>query len=81
MLLLIHRLGKDYRVWDRSASIDCLAPGRGTVSAEFRLDDETVDTIRRKASSAEAVFPEFEVDVRDAAGLSLRVFASKSMSD
>jgi acyl-coenzyme A thioesterase PaaI-like protein len=68
MLMLMHRLGKGYRVWDRAASIDYLSPGRGTVSAEFRLDDQTVEDIRRTAASGEAVFPEFDVEVRDVAG-------------
>jgi acyl-coenzyme A thioesterase PaaI-like protein len=68
MLMLMHRLGKGYRVWDRAASIDFLSPGRGTLNAEFRLDDRTVESIRRNAASGEAVFPEFEVEVRDTGG-------------
>jgi hypothetical protein len=55
-------------VWDRATSIDYLSPGRGTVSAEFRLDDQTVEDIRQSAAGGEAVFPEFDVEVRDVAG-------------
>jgi hypothetical protein len=36
MLMLIENLGRDYIVWDKSASIRFLKPGRGRVSAEFR---------------------------------------------
>ena len=68
MLMLMHRLGAGYRVWDRAASIDFLAPGRGTVGAEFRLDNPTIEGIRGAAAAGEAVFPEFDVEVRDAAG-------------
>jgi acyl-coenzyme A thioesterase PaaI-like protein len=68
MLMLMHRLGKGYRVWDRAASIEYLSPGRGTVSAEFLLDDQTVENIRQGATSGEALFPEFDVEVRDAGG-------------
>jgi acyl-coenzyme A thioesterase PaaI-like protein len=68
MLMLLHRLGKGYRVWDSAASIEYLTPGRGTVSADFLLDDPTVDRIHRSAASGEAVFPEFDVDIRDAGG-------------
>lgn len=68
MLLLLRSLGKDYFVWDKSAAIDYLAPGRGTVHAEFRLDEATLDRIRREAASGEAVFPEFEIPIFDAAG-------------
>lgn len=71
MLLLLHGLGKDYFVWDKSASIDYVAPGRGTVSAEFRIDDATLDRIRREAASGEAVFPEFDVEIRDIAGVTI----------
>jgi acyl-coenzyme A thioesterase PaaI-like protein len=68
MLMLMHRLGAGYRVWDRAASIDFLAPGRGTVGAEFRLDNPTIEGIRGAAAAGEPVFPEFDVEVRDAAG-------------
>ena len=68
MLMLMHRLGAGYRVWDRAASIDFLAPGRGTVGAEFRLDNPTIEGIRSAAAAGEPVFPEFDVEVRDAAG-------------
>jgi acyl-coenzyme A thioesterase PaaI-like protein len=68
MLMLMHRLGKTYRVWDRAASIDYLSPARGTVCAEFRLEDQTVEDIRRGAAEGKAIFPEFDVEVRDSAG-------------
>src|SRR5262249_37782788 len=51
MLMLLHRLGKGYLVWDRAASIDYLSPGRGTVSADFLLEDRVVEDIRRGAAS------------------------------
>lgn len=35
MLMLIENLGKDYVVWDKSASIRFKKPGRGTVSARL----------------------------------------------
>ena len=33
-LMLMHRLGGQYLVWDQAASIDFIAPGRGRVVTE-----------------------------------------------
>lgn len=68
MLLAMRRLGPDYFVWDRSASIDFLAPGRGVVSASFDLDDATVDALRQAAADGGKVLHWFQTDVRDASG-------------
>ncbi len=35
MLMLMENLGRDYIVWDKAASIDFIAPGKGPVFAEF----------------------------------------------
>ncbi len=39
MLLALHALGSDYIVWDQAGEIAFARPGRGTVAAEFHLDD------------------------------------------
>ena len=67
-LLLMHRLGERYLVWDRAARIDFVAPGRGTVNAVFRISQETVEAIRKSAEGGEKVLPEFECEIRDRAG-------------
>jgi acyl-coenzyme A thioesterase PaaI-like protein len=67
-LMLMHLLGSRYLVWDQAASIEFLAPGRGTVSAVFRLTSEEVDALRAQAASGEKVLPAFDVEVRDAQG-------------
>ncbi len=36
MLILMHHLGSKYIVWDKSATIHFLAPGRSTVYADIR---------------------------------------------
>lgn len=66
MLMLMHRLGRDYYVWDREASIEFLAPGRGLVKAIFRLDDAMLDDIRAKTASGEKYQPRFVIDILDA---------------
>jgi len=66
MIMLLHNLGGDYLVWDKSGSIEYVAPGRGTVSAHFQLSEERIAEIRAQAASGEKVLPEFQVEVRHA---------------
>ena len=68
MLMTMHRLGPGYIVWDKAGSVEYVAPGRGTVRAEFRIGDEQIAAIRQQASGGGKVLPEFEVDVVDAEG-------------
>ncbi len=68
MLMLIHNLGRDYIVWDKSANIRFRRPGRGTVRAEFRLADSLLDEIRGKLQTQEKIEPVFLVEVRDQSG-------------
>lgn len=68
MILMLQRLGPDYLVWDQAGEIQFLKPGKGTVVAEFRLDDAVVDEIRGAAAGGEKVLRWFEVDVRNAEG-------------
>jgi hypothetical protein len=66
--MTLHRLGPGYIVWDKAGSVEYVAPGRGTVRAEFRISDEQIDGIRRQAAKGDKVLPEFAVDVTDADG-------------
>lgn len=68
MLMLLHKLGGDYLVWDKEGRIEYLAPGRGTVSAHFTLGEARIAEIRAQASGGDRLLPEFEVDVTDQAG-------------
>jgi acyl-coenzyme A thioesterase PaaI-like protein len=68
MLMLVHVLGRDYTVWDKAATIDYVKPGRGTVTARFRLEDERIDEIRAAAADGSKVLPVFRCDVHDTAG-------------
>lgn len=65
MLMLLRNLGSDYLVWDKDSSIEYLAPGRGTVAAEFALDEATLARIRDDAAGGAPVYPEFVVEIRD----------------
>ena len=68
VLMLLHRLGSDYVVWDKAANIEFIAPGRGDVYATFNIDDETIDSLRNEAAEVEKVLRWFEVDVVDKQG-------------
>lgn len=68
VMLLVSLLGREYIVWDKSATIDFLAPARGTVRARFRLEDGVVDEILARTREGDKFLPEFQVEVTDETG-------------
>ena len=68
MLMLIECLGRGYIVWDKAASIRFRRPGKGTVSAAFRLSDRQLADIREALTKQDKVEPAFTVQVRDESG-------------
>lgn len=68
MLMLIQLLGKDYVVWDKSATIDFVSPGTGTVFSTLTITDADLATIREKTAQGEKYLHEFEVQVLDSSG-------------
>ncbi len=68
-LMVQHNLPTGYRVWDKSASIDFVAPGRGRVRAEFRLEQHDIDAILKMTAGGDKHLHLFKVDVVDAEGL------------
>ena len=68
MLLAMRRLGRDYIVWDKAGSIEFVKPGRGTVHAEFRLDETVLDELRVATAGGEKALRWFETDVIDRDG-------------
>ena len=65
MLMLFHVLGGAYYVWDKQAEINYIKPGRGKVTAQFRLTDEVINEIKEKTATGEKYLPEFMVEIRD----------------
>ena len=65
MLMLFHVLGGAYYVWDKQAEINYIKPGRGKVTAQFRLTDELINQIKEKTAAGEKYLPEFMVEIRD----------------
>jgi acyl-coenzyme A thioesterase PaaI-like protein len=68
MLMLMARLGPEYVVWDKAATIEFLRPGRGKVSAVFEVTDAQVEDIRRQADGGGKVLPRFTATVVGADG-------------
>ena len=66
MILVMESLGRDYIVWDKAGAIDFIAPGRGDVVAEFRLDETVLDELRAATASGEKCLRWFETEIRDA---------------
>jgi acyl-coenzyme A thioesterase PaaI-like protein len=67
MLLLLKTLGPGYVVWDKAASIEYIAPGRGTVT-RFVLDDEALAAIRAATAGNDKHLAQFPVDIVDQQG-------------
>jgi acyl-coenzyme A thioesterase PaaI-like protein len=67
-LVLVERLGRGYAVWDKSAQIRFLRPGKGTVRARFEIPAPRVEQIRDEVDGNGRATPAFTVDVVDDAG-------------
>jgi hypothetical protein len=51
MIMVMKNLGPDYIVWDKAGEIEYVAPGRGTVSVEFRVEE--ADLVEMRAATAD----------------------------
>lgn len=63
MLMLIRILGPEYRVWDKSAAIRFLRPGRETLYATFRLEADDVAALRRDLETRSSTERTYTVDL------------------
>ena len=68
MLMLIENLGREYIVWDKSASIRFRKPGKGTVPANFRLTDQQLEEIRQALATADKFEKVFAIEITDESG-------------
>src|SRR5713226_6992220 len=67
MIMLMRRLGPDYLVWDKAASIRFKKPGRETLRAHFLVSDEELAAIRSALESQRSVDRTYIVDLVDPA--------------
>ena len=69
MLLLMHHLGSKYIVWDKSSTIQFLAPGRGTVYADIRISRQEVQTVKELAADHRPVYRQYQLNIYDDSGV------------
>ncbi|MDH5630669.1 MAG: DUF4442 domain-containing protein [Gammaproteobacteria bacterium] len=65
MLMLMQILGKQYYVWDKTASIEFIKASRKKVTATFQITDDQLEEIKAKTAKGEKYLPEFEIDLID----------------
>ena len=68
MLMLMHRLGPAYKVWDQKAEITFVKPGKGTVVANMTVAEEQIEAIRAATVNGAKHFAEFDIDIVDEDG-------------
>lgn len=68
MLMLIKRLGPDYVIWDKEASIRFRRPGRATLYARFVLHDDEVAEIRSRLDVEPVLERSWRVELTDRTG-------------
>lgn len=68
MILVKECLGSDYIVWDKAAEIEFVKPGKGTVHANFKVEDSVLDEIRTATANGEKYLRWLPVEVIDRHG-------------
>jgi uncharacterized protein YxjI len=68
MLMLIRRLGSDFVVWDKAATIQFKKPGRETLRARFVIDDQELMAIRSVLESQRSIDRTYVVELVDGSG-------------
>ncbi len=63
MLILINQLGENYIVWDKAASIEFIAPGRGRVHTIMQISAEEVAVIRDLAEAGKPIYRTYPVEI------------------
>src|SRR6266481_8685589 len=68
MVMLIRRLGKDYVVWDKGASIQFKKAGRETLHARFVVTDEELVAIRTALETQRSIDRTYLIELKDSSG-------------
>ncbi len=64
-IMIIRNLDNKYFVWDKSASIEYIAPARGTVITNYKLDDQMIGTIKSNTEIGQKYLYEIPVEILD----------------
>jgi acyl-coenzyme A thioesterase PaaI-like protein len=69
LFICITNLGKDFIVWDKSASISFLKPAKGTILGIYEISNERLDEIRQEVIEMGKNTYHFEVFLTDEQGV------------
>lgn len=68
MLMLIHRLGPEFLVWDKAASIQFKKPGKETLRAQFLVNNGELAAIRAALETQRSVDRTYTIELKDGVG-------------
>jgi hypothetical protein len=69
MIMLMHRLGPEFEVWDKAATIRFRKPGRSTLTARMTIPPGEEEAIREALRGARSVDRSYRVELEDPAGV------------
>jgi Domain of unknown function (DUF4442) len=69
MIMLIKNLGKDYIVWDKSATIRFKKPGKETLFADFKITQEDLEEIKIQLETSKSIDKIYKVELKDKSGV------------
>lgn len=68
MIMLIKRLGTDYIVWDKAATIQFKKPGKSDLFAQFHISDNEIRCIHNELKNNHPIDRDYTVDLIDSKG-------------
>lgn len=68
LLASMQRLGRDYRIWDTAGEITFIKQGRGMLTADMRISDETYELIKEKTANGDKYLHWFDAEIVDEDG-------------
>ena len=68
LVMLARRLGSDYQVWDKAATIEFRKPGRAALFARFRIEEAEIEALRQTLAREGRIERIYAVDLADASG-------------
>jgi len=67
-MIVIKNLGPDYIVWDKSSEIKFKKPGKGKVTANFKLTAQQLKDMKDQADNNPKAEPTYIVQIKDEKG-------------
>lgn len=68
LVMLARRLGPDYVVWDKAATIEFKKPGRSTLYARFRIEEAEIAELKSLIERQGRIERSWPIELTDAAG-------------